>query len=80
MKNTVNHQPLSYPQTPESAAAELRKHGICLIRWARDLGLPRWAVVDALRGKGKGHRGMAHRAAVALGIKPNPDNEKRTKA
>lgn len=72
MKNSILHKPLPYPQTPESALAAFRRNGICVSHWARDLGLPRTAVVDALRGKAKGHRGMAHRAAVALGMKPAP--------
>jgi gp16 family phage-associated protein len=67
------HQPLPYPQTRQSAAAALRAAGICMNHWARDLGLTRDAVVDALRGKDKGLRGTAHRAAVALGLKPGPD-------
>jgi gp16 family phage-associated protein len=69
MKNAP-HVPLPYPQTPASAHAALRAAGICISHWARDLGLSRMAVADALRGKNKGHRGMAHRAAVALGLKP----------
>jgi len=69
MKNPP-HLPLPYPQTPESAHAALRAAGICISYWAHDLGLTRMAVVDALRGRNKGHRGMAHRAAVALGLKP----------
>ncbi len=64
------HHPLPYPQTPESAHAALRAAGTCIAHWANDLGLTRMAVVDALRGKNKGHRGMAHQAAVALGLKP----------
>ena len=70
--STVHHQPLTYPQTPATALATLRGKGICIAHWARDLGLPRAAVVDALRGKLKGHRGKAHRVAVALGLKPDP--------
>lgn len=72
MKKTTLHHPLPYPQTPETARAELRRHGICIAHWAKDMGVPRAVVVDLLRQRGKGHRGMAHRAAVALGLKPNP--------
>lgn len=60
---------LPFPQTPESALALLRANGVCITDWARNLGLARMAVVDILRGKNRGNRGMAHRAAVALGIK-----------
>lgn len=78
MKHT-DHSPLPYPQTPESARALLHDRGVCISYWARDLGLPRMAVVDALRGKGKGLRGDAHRASVALGLKagPKPGNKHR---
>lgn len=71
MKNAP-HRPLRYPQTPETALAALRAQGIVVAHWARDLGITRTAVVDALRARNKGHRGMAHRAAVALGLKPDP--------
>ena len=71
-KNHTEHKALPYPQTKESALALLRAEGVCITDWARDLGLARMAVVDILRGKNRGNRGMAHRAAVALGIKAAP--------
>ena len=36
-------------------------------------GLPRLVLVDLLRGRLRGHRGQAHRAAIVLGLKPNPE-------
>jgi gp16 family phage-associated protein len=80
MTKATHHHPLPYPQTPGSAHSWFRSHGVCVAHWARDLGLERQIVVDALRGKIKGHRGKAHRVAVALGIKPNPDSGKQSKA
>ena len=75
MKTTPS-QPLTYPKTPKTAKAWFRRHGICVAYWADELGLSRWAVKDALRGKNKGNRGAAHNAAVALGLKPNPEESK----
>lgn len=73
MKNFREHRPLPYPQTPKTARAWMNARGICISHWARDLNLPREAVVDALRGRLKGNRGTAHLVAVALGLKPDPD-------
>ncbi|MDR1424280.1 MAG: DNA-binding protein [Azoarcus sp.] len=69
-----------WPQTPESAARWFWKNHVCKARWARHFGFDRYTVVDLLRGKLKGHRGDAHRAAVALGLKPNPDNATQRRA
>lgn len=64
--------PLPYPQTPTSANAWFIRHGVCKTRWAEALGVDRMTVVDLLRGRLKGFRGEAHRAAVALGLKASP--------
>lgn len=74
MTMTETYTPLPYPQTPASASVWFRTHGICKSRWARHFGLARFDVTDLLRpGKLKGNRGRAHRAAVALGLKPDPE-------
>lgn len=69
--------PLPYPQTPESANAWFISHGICKAHWAQAQGFNRMILVDLLRGRLKGLRGEAHRVAVALGLKadPNPDRQ-----
>ena len=41
-----------------------------LARWNN---LPRLVLVDLLRGRLRGHRGQAHRAAIVLGLKPDPE-------
>ena len=69
--------PLPYPQTPESARTLLRAYGVPVTELAREIGVDRMTVVDLLRGLGKGHRGKCHRAAVALGLKPDPKTLKR---
>ena len=69
--------PLPYPQTPESARTLLRAYGVPVTELAREIGVDRMTVVDLLRGLGKGHRGKCHRAAIALGLKPDPKTLKR---
>lgn len=61
------------PKTPAQARAWFRANGISITDWCRDHGFNRYTVVDLLRGKRLGHRGEAHRAAVALGLKESPD-------
>lgn len=51
---------------------ELRAHGVNLKAWCRERGLSYYVVRDVLRGRLRAHRGEAHRAAVALGLKPDP--------
>ena len=64
-----------YPQTAETAKSWLRAHGIGVAELARTFSVPRMAFVDLLRGKARGHRGANHKAAVILGLKPNPDDK-----
>jgi gp16 family phage-associated protein len=53
--------------------AWFRAQGINVSQWCRERKLSRQVVVDLLRGKRKGYRGEAHRAAVALGLKSDPE-------
>ena len=68
--------PLPRFQSPDACAAWLRANGVNVSQLARDNGLPRLVIVDLLRGKRKGHRGQAHRAAVLLGLKDDPSTLK----
>lgn len=61
-----------YPQTPETARAWIKAHGVVITDLAHLNNLPRLALSDLLRGKLRGQRGQAHRAAVVLGLKPDP--------
>ena len=61
-----------YPQTPATAAAWTKANGVAVAELARHNGLPRLVLVDLLRGRLRGHRGQAHRAAIVLGLKPEP--------
>ncbi|MDR1890130.1 MAG: hypothetical protein LBQ81_12260 [Zoogloeaceae bacterium] len=73
--NTPLHTPLPYPQTPQSARAWFFDNGVCIAEWARALGLNYQRVRDFFRQaqNPKGARGEAHRAAIALGLKPAPE-------
>lgn len=61
---------IPYPQTPESAHEWLRLRGITVKDFAHMHGLKRLNMTDVLLRRSKGNYGKAHRAAVALGIKP----------
>ncbi len=56
-------------RTPDEVRAELARKGVPVAAWARANGLPIRPVYDVLTGRNKGKSGMAHRAAVLLGIK-----------
>lgn len=49
-----------------------RQNGICISEWCRYYQLNRLTVVELLRGRNKGLRGQAHRAAILLGLKDDP--------
>lgn len=68
--------PLPYPQTPESARTLLHAYGVPHTEIARQIGVDRMTITDLLRGVGKGNRGKCHRAAIALGLKPDPKTMK----
>lgn len=53
----------------ELARQAFRDEGISVAEWARAHGFNRMTVVDVLRGSRVGHRGEAHKVAVALGLK-----------
>lgn len=74
MTNKVFH-PSPYPQTLESARAYFLLHGINRSEWARQFGVDQQAISDLLRGQLKGTWGEAHKTAVLLGLKPNPDHK-----
>lgn len=63
---------LPYPQTPQTASAWINEHGITVSGLARRSGVDRSVLVDLLRGKLRGHRGVAHDGAIVLGLKADP--------
>lgn len=52
--------------------AHLEAHGINLRELCEQRGVSYQAARDLLCGRAKGRRGEAHKAAVALGLKPDP--------
>ncbi len=60
-------------RTPEQARQWLRDNGITATGFATQTGISHDAIKDVLSGRAKGNFGETHRAAVALGIKRNPE-------
>ena len=56
-------------KTPAQVRKEFEDKGLSVTQWAMSHGIPPSVVNDLLRGQTKGKRGMAHKAAVALGMK-----------
>ncbi|NWA28523.1 DNA-binding protein [Pseudomonas gingeri] len=60
-------------RSPSEAKNWLRAQGISISEFARQHDLDSATTYQVLSGAKKGYRGKAHKAAVALGIKANPD-------
>jgi len=56
-------------KSTEEVRADLRRGGITVRQWAKEHGVSEGIVYELLRGRFKGHRGQAHKAAVLLGLK-----------
>lgn len=65
-----------YPQTPPQARSWFNSHGISITDWCNHFQVDRYIVTDLMRGRIKGVRGESHRAAILLGLKPDPDTIK----
>ncbi len=62
-------------RTPADVLREFRRNGVTVAGWCREQGFSR-SVVNALLHRGApGLRGQSHKAAIALGLKPVPDND-----
>lgn len=59
-------------RTPEQVRRWFAENGISQAEWSRKNGFSHCVVRDLLRGKRRGLRGEAHRAAIALRLKPEP--------
>jgi gp16 family phage-associated protein len=59
-------------RTREEARAWFEATGITVRDWSADHGFPASVVYALLNGRTRGRRGIAHSAAVALGLKANP--------
>ena len=63
-------------RSPEELRRLFEARGDSVTDWARARGFKRETVYSLLRGRSRGRRGEAHRAAVALGLKaPAPEDE-----
>ncbi len=61
---------MSRARTVEEARAWFEGTGQTVTQWAEDHGFSASVVYALLSGRTRGRRGDAHRAAVALGLKP----------
>lgn len=59
-------------QRLNTVRARLEAHGINLREHCDQLGIDYQAARDLLCGRAAGRRGARHKAAVALGLKPDP--------
>lgn len=56
-------------RTPEEVRADFERRGKTIRQFAREIGVSDRIVYEVLRGRFKGRRGQAHKAAVLLGLK-----------
>lgn len=68
------------PLTAAQARNNLLEQGITITAFAKAHQLPRDVVADVLRGKLQGNYGSSHLAAVALGMKANPEIAAKSRA
>jgi gp16 family phage-associated protein len=61
------------PEQIQQVKAQLRAKGITLTKLCQENEVSYQAARDLLSGKRKGWRGECHRAAVLLGLKPDPE-------
>jgi gp16 family phage-associated protein len=64
-------------RTKEQVQEWFETHGIAISDWAKENGFTANVVYTLLSGRTRGRRGEAHRAAIALGMKPTPGSSDR---
>lgn len=57
------------PRTSDEVRAEIERRGKTIREVAKEIGVNERIVYELLRGRFKGRRGQAHKAAVLLGLK-----------
>ena len=50
-------------------------NGITITSWATENGFRDFDVYKVLNGQSKARRGIGHQIAIALGMKPKPENQ-----
>jgi len=68
---TMKLGPVRRCRTRQEALTWFQDSGETVAEWALSNGFPPAVVYSLLAGRTKGRRGQAHRAAVALGLKPD---------
>ena len=66
--------------TADRVKARFEAEGLTIAEWAKVRGYNPRTVYAVIQGHVKGKRGLGHRIAVDLGIKPKPQDEFRTNA
>lgn len=51
----------------------LERHGVTAAEWAKVHGFEPTVIYSLLNGRTRGRHGQAHAAAIALGLKPRPE-------
>lgn len=69
----MNHQSHPPLRTREQVRADFEAHGQSIAKWAMERGFATNVVYDVLAGRTQGRYGQAHQIAVALGLKPAPE-------
>lgn len=64
-------RPISPPMIVRNLAW-FRANGVTISHWSREHGFSYDVVKELLYGRNKGLRGESHKAAIALGLKPDP--------
>jgi hypothetical protein len=64
---------MTRPLTPDQLKAKFEREGRTFAQWARDNGYTENEVYRVVNGFAKGKRGKAHKIAVQLGLKVDPD-------
>ncbi|MDM7462478.1 MAG: DNA-binding protein [Tepidimonas taiwanensis] len=62
-------QNMTQVRTVDEVRRDLERRGKTIRQVAREIGVSDRIVYEVLRGRFKGRRGQAHRAAVMLGLK-----------
>lgn len=78
--NLRKSKPLPPLRSSEEAREWLVAQGITVTQFARENGLSLDAVKDLLLDRGTGRSGKSHAAAVALGMKRNPQMPAQSRA
>lgn len=69
MFNKITPKTMRSTKSISDVRADFNRRGITVRQWAKEHGISEGIVYELLRGRFKGYRGQAHKAAVLLGLK-----------